>query len=876
MSARFPGRGRRALGPLACAMLFLSAWLLLPRPTGEGRRDAALRCCLVDASASAYRTRDGWLRWVRSELRGQALLAREAGEDFAVIVFAAEVTRAFPPADPEEFLDRLDGRRGAPFDPRVGVGQDGATRLAGALTVALEGCTAPERKPGQVVLLGTGDYTGADPASLLRRLDRAGCRFERHTPAPPDLSELALLELDVPPFVEADAPLAGRARLSYRPGRSTPTSAALWIEVEGASGTRAFSIPLELPPAGGRFEVALRLGAVGFGRTVIRANAQLGMLGTRDGAYGDPIPENNRLEAITKARGELVIGAVAEPLRDGAARRWLTPSGHSSLQGVQWVFASPEELPALIEQLDAVISFDLAPRELPQGLLENFVRRGGGYLATAGWGFLKDWFPGRELVGLARLLPLEPSPRDSPPREVVLLVDGSGSMAGEPFELVRGAALDLVAAALPSDRVSLRFFRTGLGPARLIKSRTESAGGESGQSQTDRNALEAQRAARRLIELEVPEGSTFVLSSLEHFAEAKYEDEVLALLLTDGEDREGIANFAARTAALQARLRASRKRVVVVAISAEERALSFLRDLVPDGEEVLRAEKLSDLQGIFRQEVSGAQVRFGDIAVHVAGRRRGSLAYEIEGRGGALPNLGRLVRNRLREGAEVLWESDRTEPILAAMRVSSGRTACLSSLPYVGWAGNYTDRAGLGEPRLFAALLRWLARRGEFAEPELEVRVEGEELWVAGFDSRWPPGVGAKIVGAARDEELADVVLLPPAPPLADALVGSDPRRVRCTTLSRELRERLFAHPALLRIPHTAPGEADLLLPLSLPRAAEFGQAEKELILPFSSGAGPVADRLRGSRRTDQHPLGPMALAAGLGLLFAAALLRSR
>ncbi len=804
---------------------------------------------------------------MRSELRKEAVAAREAGEELLVCLFAAEVVRSFGPGDPVAFLESLDGRGGVPFDPRLAPDKDGASRLAAAFELAGALGLAMERKPGRIVLLGSGRHTGDDPAASLARLLQAGLAFEQRDPGPPELGDLALLELQLPAQIEAEAPLGGVARLSYRAGRCPPALAELVLHVVSPVRDKTLRIPLELPATGGHLEVPVKLGPAGFGRTRVDAHVRLQLVGPGGERFDDPLPENDRCEASTRARGELVVAAIAVNDKLPELRRWLAPSGRSSLQGLQWVFETTQGLAVLIDELDAVIAFDLAPSDLPQELLGDFIQRGGGFLATSGWGLLRDWYPGRDSSGLAGRLPLEPAPRDSPPREIVLLVDGSGSMQGERFELVRRATLDLVAAALPSDHVTLRFFRTQLGAPRLIKARTDT----SSLEQAERISLEAAEAARRLIDLEVPEGSTYVLSSLEHFAEQTYEGDVLALVLTDGEEREGIANLDARTSALHAKFRASKKRIVAIAIRAKPRAVDFLGVLIPDGDEVLHAEELSQLQEIFRREVTGAQVRDGEIPVHAVPRAPGTLAFEIEARGGVLPPLERLVRNRLRPGAELLWESERGEPVLAAMRSGSGRTAMLSSLPSAGWASRYTDVVGLGEPRLFGALARWLARRTSFAARELGARTVGEEIQVAGFGDEWPLRLEAQLVDVLRGTELAQVVLRPPG--VSGSFAGSDARRVRSARLPMDLFAARGSEPLLLRLPDPDPAEAPWILPLSRPRSPEFAHEERELVMP---SVGTSRGRTRDAGNPAQSALGPVLLGLGLGLLFAFALLRSR
>ena len=95
VSADRLARGARpvlAVGALACAG---AAVLFLPRivPGSEPTRPG-VRAVLVDASASAVRTRLGWEREVAGVLRAESRGAEEEGEDHLVVAFGAEVRRS--------------------------------------------------------------------------------------------------------------------------------------------------------------------------------------------------------------------------------------------------------------------------------------------------------------------------------------------------------------------------------------------------------------------------------------------------------------------------------------------------------------------------------------------------------------------------------------------------------------------------------------------------------------------------------------------------------------------------------------------------------------------------------------------------------------
>ncbi|HEX6886411.1 MAG TPA: vWA domain-containing protein [Planctomycetota bacterium] len=729
----------------ALGLLAVAAWLLLPRTPDEGPARPPLVIALADASASVARPR-GWLGWVRSELARSADEAAAAGAELAVLAFADGVATGFGPGPPERFRDALAGRDGPPYDPALALSR-GATRLADALT-AVELLSATPRPAVRLVLLGPATYTGPSPAGAWARLAAAGVACEVRTPPRAEESDLALLELALPARIEAGAPLVALVRGLFRPGTEPVATARLVLEVEEDGPTRTRAHALALPAGGGAFELPLALGPAGFGRTLVRARAEL---------EGDAWPENDQVAADTLAGGARVLGVVVRPELRPVAETWLAPSGRSALAGLQFQFLLPEELPGALEDLAAVITFDLAPEALPAEALAPFVRRGGGWLALSGYGFLSGWIPGETEGELARLLPCEPRVRESPPRDVVLLVDGSGSMEGQPFETVRAAALELVAAALPSDRVSLRFFTGRLEPEHLLKRRSASRA-------ADQQAARA--AARDLLALRVPSGTTYLLAALSELARSAGEHETLALLLTDGWEREGLPDPLGSARALTAALRAARVRLVVIAVGAPN--LALLAALAEGPENVRAGDTLDALRAVFHRELSGSQLAEGELALRPAPRAPGSLADEVlsAAAGQTLAPLERHVRNRLRPGAEALWESEEGEPVLALMRAGLGRTALFASRPGAPWASRYL-RAGLGEPAEFDGLLRWLAR-GPTGAAGPTARAAGRHLVLEGLSREGAAERRVRLVAPGREAE--DLRLLPPGGPAGDVL----------------------------------------------------------------------------------------------------------
>ena len=848
---------------LSVALFLLAAWLLVPRPLPGEELLGPVRVALVDASASVRRTRPDWPRWVLARLREEADAAREEGASFAVVSYARGVGRGFGPGTAEEFLELLAGRAGRPFDPRSAAGADDASRLAAALEVGRGLALAPGRRPGTIVLVGADGWTGDDPTAELVALANGGARVLHRQPPPPERTDLAVRSVDLPQRIEAGAPLLALVWLDLLPGADAPSHARLAVELETSGLPRRFELRARLPETAGSVDVPVDLGPAAFGRTEVRI--EVTPLDAAGAELVDPVFENDRGAAATRAAGELVLLVAARGEDLGSARAWLAPSGSSALAGIQFRFAALEEVPFLLEQADALISFDVALRDLPEGPLQRFVERGGGWLATSGSHFLEDWVPGEPAEGLHGLLPLAPAPLEAGERDVLLLVDGSGSMEGEPFDTVRTACLDLVAAALPSDEVALRFFTTHLLEAHLVKPRTDGA-------RVDRE--ESAGAARRLLALRVPEGDTQIMGSLEELARARRgaRNECLALFLSDGLERQDYSDPAGRAQRVLAALAETRTALRPIAIGAKADR-EFLALLARAGEEVLAPSGLEDLREIFHRAVTGARCREGAaLALAWVPSPTGSTGAQLGLLGEPLPPVERFVKNELRPeagamGAEVLWQGDRGEPVLALARAGLGRTAVFASLPGEGWAAHYTRRLGLGEPARFAGLLRWLARGPERRPEGLSLSLDPDgELVLSGLGRDWPATVPVSVL-LSGDSDAREAFVVELRPPALGA--GGDPLALRVGVAPIEAFRDALAALAAGRTPYfrlIAPDGEELFFPIDLGTPPEFvaraGGPDplRATLAAVRSGRGRVVEGPAGAAG---HPAGPWVLALG-------------
>ncbi|MCP3918552.1 MAG: VWA domain-containing protein [bacterium] len=730
-------------GLLACAW---ATWLALPRAPDlpDGR---VLHAVAVDVSASVVRTRPNVSRAFARLLREEARAALRADADLVVVTFAADVARAFGPAPASELLDRLEGRDPRPFVIVAAGGEsarDRGSELDGALTVidrVRSGAPYDDApRPGRLTVVSDGEATGPDPAPRLASFERAGIDVSWSELPRREVGDALAVRVLAPSRLESGAALVVAVELGLRPG-VVGGSCELSVTATGPGEpiTRVLSTapraaqPTNVDPV--RWSERVDLGPLADGRYEIVARVVL--RDPRSGARIDAVPENDSAHAEVHVGDALLVVAVASP-EDGPALR--ARLGTTPFPGVQIDWVEVENVATALAGADALVTFDVSPVDLPGGLLAAFVRRGGGWLATAGWRFLIGWqrddgtsLDSASPGSASALLPLVPPPADDEPRDVVLLVDGSGSMAGEPFERVRRALFELVPAARPNDRIELRFFTQTLGPSEF-SSRGMTVG-------------ERRAALVPLLEAKVPGGGTDIAYSLGRLAEERLATDVpgLCLLLTDGHSRTPGIGY-----------RAVREQLVAAATDLRMLAMgerpnrAVLGALLLEGEVLVDAGDLSGLAELLHQEVHAdrvdrdpaARARLlassslppGSVArdvsaAHAVGRETGDL--------GALPAL---VRSVPVPGADVVWARADGSPVLAVQRVGSGLVAAIASAPRPGWAPFLLD-----DPALFDPLLRTLGRGAARGSGAARLVREGEHLVLRGVPPGWPAEVEATL-----------------------------------------------------------------------------------------------------------------------------------
>ncbi len=811
----------RALICIGLALLALASWRAWPRLETHSAELPAIRVVVFDASAGTTRPRPGWGVWARRTLRDQAHDAQAASEELVLMVYGREVRRLAGGPDPADWLSLLAGRGGRTLSLDLEARGASGSELDAALAAVEEELLAAGRARRRLALFVEPDFSGPDPTARLARLERGGVEIDWQRPPAATTPDLAVVGLTPPTSPAVGEPLALRIELALAAGQSSDLRLELHIVHESLRGVRESKVAIDWPRAApgpdgyAHFMRSLDLGATPPGSSHITVRASLvepGSLRSMDAS-----PENNTASCTLRAGETRLAAIVASAERLADARVWIAPSPER-WPGLQWFFVTPAELPGLVGELDLLVSFDLPSAALPERHVLQLLERGGGWLHCGAWGLMKDLgsaTPGAS-GGLNELLPLVPAPDDAPARDVVLLVDGSGSMAGEPFDHVRAALHELVLAAPPHDELRLRFFTSSVGQPIVL----------------DTGAEALQATLERIASLRVPGGPTAILYSLEQLAlqRAGRGRPALVLMLSDGRDMNAF-DTAERGAAIRRAFAEQQSELRAVATGADA-DLPFLIELLGGTEQLVRAEHLEQLAELFQREVFAEVLREGTLEVSLVGGGEGALAADLVSSWKAArvqaPSIACYLRSEARVGAEVLWASAQFgEPLLAIQRVSGGLVAAWASAPLPGWSPAYTNADELVGPLLrylAASSRRQLAPRLSAREGQLhldEVPVE----WPVRLEGHLRAFLGGSLVPLPAPQGGAARILFD----LVHPRPGQDPRLTRSAAWPELLDELPAGAP--LAVEFTAVGEPEVLavVGFSPPAPPEFRPGGKRL-----------------------------------------------
>jgi hypothetical protein len=728
-----------------------------------------VRAILVDASASVTRLRPGWEGWVRASLEAELEQAEELGEDALVVLYAKDVLAIAGPERAQSAAGEL---------AREDLLLDGEGASASELAAALEMAESKlgDRSLARLRLYSDRSFTGVDPAARLARIEARGAAREWIELPPMQLGDLALTRLDLPEEAEPDAPLATRAWLAYRgPPASGPIAYELEVELAGPSGTATQVLLGELAAVSGQpVPVSIALGPAQRGTSRVSVRARL----ADQPGSGDAIPENDRAAGSVEVGDDLRLAVVLDASAPAGCSAWV--DALAALPGFAVQRIGSEQVAQVLEATDVLVTIDVDPRALPCEVLATHLEGGGGWLALAG---LQSLAGLESAACIAQLLPLDFAASAGPGRDIAILLDGSGSMAGAPVDEARRAARALASAVPADDRVVLRWFTDEL-----------------------EREIEVDRGGAAHLEAREAGGATDIPRSLAQLAAeraSKHERPTLALLVSDGRDQQGSD---ADLAALRGLLRSSGVELSIVAIG-QQADLGFLGRLAGPEGRVATAQDPSALERLLLRESAAHRLRSaGRYEVSFGPDAAGPLAIDVASpqalQRDALPSIEAYVRGEPRAGASAPWIAAEGEPILGLGRVGLGSVAAFASLPSLGqpgWGAQW-------EPALFDPLLRWLGRGRPAERPRLVL--EGSTLTLEGAPADWPALLVASSVNATqvRESQLAppSLALLDPGSTRCGEWPWSEPRGAEVTIRAADGSQ---AELAVLSLPPATPEE---------------------------------------------------------------------
>ncbi len=781
-------------GRPASALAALAAWLgialvgaagVLFWPRASGARSGLLDACLIDVSSSALRDRPAYPAFARAAVARAAGLAKERGAQLLVATFGLGVQRlAGPSGDPDLAAKALAG---------AWPSSDGAVQsdLSPALAFVHGALAEEQARLGRLTVISDGAITDADAAAQWRFLNGppgqdASSEVELVLAPQRAHANARVVSLDVPRLVEPRQSLLASAAVELDDAPLPTAPLQLTFELLDAAGAVHAAAVRSLPAqsSSGVERVQVQLAPVPAGRFEVRARVRL---------EADPVPEDDQARAQGVCGQAPLVAVLCTASAQADARLFAQALGDCLQQPVAtWVDegAAGSEPPLA----DAYVAFDLSRSALDREWLQGAVEAGAGLVVCLGPAAL-------ESAAAARLAPLWPALPEREPRQVCLLADSSGSMAGPAFQALRLAAQDLAAFVPSTDLVELILFTSKLGPRHTL------------------SGLDRAATARTLLQLAAPGGPTDIVACLMEWASAREElaPSCELLLLSDGRDQQATA---AQIERCQAELERSRARLCVFAFGPSP-DLDFLARLVPKERPPIAAPDAESLARAVQSHLQTerwffpVQVAWGEPSQLVPGSAAQlfALALEKHGAGSGPPLPGRALRAKPTLQAGELARFEDGSPALAYARYGTGNVLAVPHL----WRVHDTPAL-----EYLAALVRALGSSArEREQRDLVLEWDEQDLVLRHVPSTWPMCVELRWnqdfrVGLPPVQGRSLTLCIPPLAPGEDVLRV---RRARAAEYLGDLWD-LGHGPNLARMHAPASGSELARLFLPMPRAA--------------------------------------------------------
>ncbi len=653
-----------ALKAAAHACRILSILLLIAalcRPARTSAPDRAHFVFLVDVSESVDPASIGV---ALSEIES-AVAALPSRDTHAIAVFANGI-RQTTLAEAKQILSEIHAGRG-----------DAAFRSATDLTGAVSAARLlfPADRARRLVLFSDGAHE-ASAAGLIERLRRENTDAVFRKLDPLDSPEAAVLALDAPSPVAFEGEIV---RLKVRLVANRNMTARLRITNRGVTVAEK---PVTLVPGKETIERVDVEMAVS-GETVWEADLL---------PPEDRFPANNRAAAAISVRGKprvLVLHERPQAMR--AAERLLRGQGvELETRGTRGL---PEELRDLLAY-DAIILADIPATALTSSQmtrLKSYVADFGGGLVMTGsentyglGGYFKT--PVEDVLPLVSRFEKE---KEKPSLAMVLVLDHSGSMSGQPLALARQAARSAAELLSPQDQIAVVSFDDqptlvlDLTPAAnqdriaaAIDSIAEGGGTnmEPAMAQA-RDILRGSNAKIKhvigLTDGQTPEGS--LLQLCREMADASMT--VSTVAMGDGAARELLARMA------------------------ETGNGRYYETTAPENvPQIFTRETMQASRSAIKEDIFNVQ----PVADHpvLSGFTDASLP----------PVLG-YVMARPKPTAQVLLALDSGDPLLAIGRYGVGTGVCFTADLTDRWGGEWLSWSGCG--KLWAQILRGALKRAD-------------------------------------------------------------------------------------------------------------------------------------------------------------------
>jgi Ca-activated chloride channel homolog len=554
------------------------------------------------------------------------------------------------------------------FPPPGGAATDAA--LAVGLGAGLVDAAAVPR----LVLLSDGLATGGDLDGAAARLGRRALPIYALPLPAPTAADAAVADLSAPAEVRPRVPF----RVDVRVLADRATAARLHLA--GDHGTTVDEPDRAIALSAGATTVSYQVRVAETGTTILRAHVQ---------TSSDHRPENDE--------GVLAIATDRDPHRvlclegtPGAAGSF----AHALAAQAITCDIRPARASTATDlgRYDLVVLADVPRAALSDAAiatLESFVRSGGGLLVAGG---TQSFGPGGyQGTRLATILPLRlevPDRQEEASLALALVIDRSGSMAGEKLDLTKQAARATAEALPPSDQIAVVVFDSQSQPVVQLQ-----------------RAANRQRIASDIGRIQAS-GGTNILAGLREAVEellpARARKKHI-ILLSDGQSPyDEIPDLVDA---------ASAARITISAIGVGDGADQTMLKMIAErgGGRFYQTRDPASIPRIFSRETSDLDDQLiiqRPTSVRIAKRIAAFAGVDLT----RAPPLGGYVVTRARPEAETVLVTADGAPLLARWQLGLGQVAA--------WTSDLGARWGAGwarwEPfdKLWAQLARATMRKG--------------------------------------------------------------------------------------------------------------------------------------------------------------------